>query len=83
MPTHIIPVNRLSPEALQSVIEEFVSRVGTDYGEKEVSPETSFKQVRHRLEKGLAVLVFDDETETTNIFTADNPMLRRIEALTE
>lgn len=80
---HIIPVNRLSPEALQGVIEEFVSREGTDYGEKEVSLETSFTQVRHRLEKGLAVLVFDDETETTGIFLADNPILRKIKALTE
>jgi hypothetical protein len=83
MSIHIIPVNRLSPEALQGVIEEFISREGTDYGEIEVSPETSFRQVKHRLEKGSAVLIFDDETETTNIFPADNPILRRIKALTE
>jgi uncharacterized protein YheU (UPF0270 family) len=38
MPAHVIPVDRLSPEALQGVIEEFVSREGTDYGETEVSP---------------------------------------------
>ncbi|MBW2654812.1 MAG: YheU family protein [Deltaproteobacteria bacterium] len=28
-----IPYNQLSPEALQGVIEEFVTRDGTDYGE--------------------------------------------------
>ncbi len=83
MSIHIIPVDRLSPEALRGVIEEFVSREGTDYGEREVSQETSFKQVKHKLEKGLAVLVFDDETDTTNIFLADNPVLRKIEAPTE
>ena len=83
MSIHIIPVNRLSPEALQGVIEEFISREGTDYGEIEASPETSFRQVKQRLEKGLAVLIFDDETETTNIFPADNPNLRKIKALTE
>jgi uncharacterized protein YheU (UPF0270 family) len=83
MSIHIIPVNRLSPEALQGVIGEFISRDGTDYGEIEVSPETKFRQVKHKLEKGLAVLVFDDETETTNIFSADNPMLRRIKGLTK
>ncbi len=83
MPVHIIPVNRLSPEALQGVIEEFISREGTDYGEIEVSPETRFRQVKHRLERGLAVLIFDDETETTNIFLADNPILKRIKVLTE
>jgi hypothetical protein len=83
MSIHIIPINRLSPEALQGVIEEFISREGTDYGEIEVSPETRFRQVKRGLERGLAVLIFDDETETTNIFLADNPILKRIKVLTE
>jgi uncharacterized protein len=78
MSIHIIPVNKLSSEALQGVIEEFVSRDGTDYGEKEASSETKFMQVKSKLEKGLAVLVFDDITETTNIFSADNPILKKI-----
>ena len=82
MSIHIIPVDRLSPEALQGVINEFISRDGTDYGEREVSPETKFRQVKHKLEKGLAVLVFDDETETTNIFSADNLILKKIKAST-
>ncbi len=83
MSIHIIPVNRLSPKALQGVIEEFISRDGTDYGEIEASPETSFRRVKHKLENGLAVLVFDDETETTNIFSADNPIVKKIKALAE
>ncbi len=83
MGVHIIPVNRLSPEALRGVVEEFISRQGTDYGEKEVSPETSFRQLKHKLEKGLAVLIYDDETETTNIFPADSPLIRKINAQAE
>ena len=79
MSVHIIPVNRLSPEALQGVIKEFISREGTDYGEREASSETSFRQVKSRLEKGSAVLIFDDETETTNIFRHDDPMLKKLE----
>ena len=80
---HIIPFDKLSPQALQSVIEEFISRDGTDYGEMEASPETNFRQVKHKLEKGSAVLVFDDETGTTNIFLGDNPILKKIKAVTE
>ena len=83
MSIHIIPVNRLSPKALQGVIEEFISRDGTDYGEIEVSPETNFRQIKHKLENGSAVLIFDDETETTNIFPAHNPILKKMKALTE
>ena len=45
MSVHKIPVNKLNSEALQGVIEEFISRNGTDYGETEASPETKFRQV--------------------------------------
>lgn len=76
MSVHRIPVDKLSPEALQGVIEEFVSRAGTDYGEVEVSQETKFRQVKCKLENGLAVLIFDDETETTNIFQANDPVFK-------
>ncbi len=83
MSVHIIPVSRLSSQALQGVIEEFVSRQGTDYGETEALPATSFRQVQRKLEKGLAVLVYDDATETTNIFSADNPIVKQIKTLHE
>jgi uncharacterized protein YheU (UPF0270 family) len=78
MAVHIIPVARLSPEALKGVIAEFISRSGTDYGAVEASAETKFRQVKNKLEEGAALLIFDDETETTNIFLADHPVLRRL-----
>jgi uncharacterized protein len=78
MSIHIIPVNKLSPEALQGVIEEFISRNGTDYGEKESSLETNFRQVKYKLEIGSAVLIFDDKTGTTNIFMANDHILKSL-----
>jgi uncharacterized protein YheU (UPF0270 family) len=78
MSIHKIPVNKLSPEALQGVIEEFISRNGTDYGEIETSRETKFRQVKYKLETGSAVLIFDDKTETTNIFLANDPVLKKL-----
>ncbi|MDP2853142.1 MAG: YheU family protein [Smithellaceae bacterium] len=81
MSIHIIPVNKLSAKALQGVIDEFISRNGTDYGEIEASQETNFKQVKSKLKDGSAVLVFDDETETTNIFLADDPVLKKLDAV--
>ena len=79
MAIHIIPVNKLSTGALKGVIEEFISRSGTDYGAMEADPETKFRQVKAKLKSGSAVLVFDDETETTNIFMADDPVLRKLD----
>ena len=83
MAIHVIPVNKLSAKALQGVIEEFISRSGTDYGAIEASMETSIRQVRAKLKSGSAVLVFDDETETTNIFLSDDPVLKKIDAVPE
>jgi len=80
MSIHVVPVNKLSAKALKGVIEEFISRSGTDYGAIEASLETSFQQVKNKLKNGSAVLVFDDETETTNIFPADDPILKKLEA---
>ena len=83
MPIHIIPVDKLSPEALDGVIREFISRSGTDYGEFEASAETKFRQVKQKLESGLAVLVYDDEMETTNMFRHDDPVLKKLDKLNE
>jgi uncharacterized protein len=78
MSIHIIPINKLSAKALKGVIEEFITRGGTDYGTIEASMETKFKQVKSQLKNGSAILVFDDETETTNIFLADDPILKKL-----
>ncbi len=79
MSTIKIPIDRLKPDILLSVIEEFVTRSGTDYGEREVPTDIKIKEVGHLLETGLAVLLYDEETETCNIFLVDDPVIRSME----
>lgn len=62
-----IPADALSPEALRGVIESFVLREGTDYGEQEVSFEQKISQVMSQLKRGEAVVVYDQETESCSI----------------
>lgn len=71
-----IPYDQLSPQALEGVVEEFVTRDGTDYGEFEVALETRISQVINQLKTGKAVIVFDPESETCNIFRANDPVLK-------
>ena len=59
----IIPHQMLSPEALHGLIEAFVTREGTDYGTQDVSLATKVWQMRHQLDAGTAVLVYDEDTE--------------------
>ena len=63
----IIPHKRLSLEALQGVIEAFVTREGTDYGTQDVSLATKVWQVRQQLDAETAVLVYDEGTESCTI----------------
>jgi uncharacterized protein len=65
----IIPYKQLSPEALQGLIEEFITREGTDYGEIEFSLSQKVKQVELQLARGEVVIVFDVATESVSILT--------------
>ncbi len=63
----VIPTEALSEEALAGVIEAFVLREGTDYGHRDYSLGRKCAKVRRQLERGEAVLVFDEATSTPNI----------------
>ncbi len=68
-----IPHRQLSAEALRGVIEEFVTREGTDYGAVSVCLPEKVRQVREQLDRGDALLVYDPETSTCNIIPAAGP----------
>lgn len=62
-----VPYGELPPELLHAVVEAFVLREGTDYGEKEFSLEDKVAAVIRQLKKGEARIVFDPETESVTI----------------
>ena len=68
----IVPANMLSDDALLGMIEEFVTRDGTDYGDVEVSLEERVAQVREQILTGKALIVFDSATESTSIIPAED-----------
>ena len=63
----IIPYEKLSREALEGLIEEFVTREGTDSGYTKKSLEENVEMVKRQLEKGDAFIVYDEVTQTANI----------------
>lgn len=63
----IIPWQDLSPETLDNLIESFVLREGTDYGEQERSLEQKVSEVKRQLKSGDVVLVWSELHETVNI----------------
>ena len=73
-----IPYDQLNSESLHGVIEEFVTRDGTDYGEREVSLETKISQVLDQLKSGKAVIVFDQHSGTCTLLKSDDPVLKAL-----
>lgn len=58
-----IPHQELSPAVVRAIVEEFVTRDGTDHS----SVESRVRQVLQQLEAGQVGLHFDDQTKTCNI----------------
>nr|WP_040296742.1 YheU family protein [Alcanivorax hongdengensis] len=67
----IVPWQELAADTLDNLLQEFVTRDGTDYGEQEISTATKVEQVRRQLTKGQSLLVFDSATETVTVMTRE------------
>lgn len=65
----IVPPERLAPETLNALLESYVHREGTDYGEREASLEGRLGQLREQLRCQEVLLVFDEATESCNLLT--------------
>jgi len=63
----LIPWDALPADTLESVIEEFVSREGTDYGQHEYSLADKVFHVREQLKRREAWIDFDPDTESLDI----------------
>ena len=65
-----VPYTSLSDDALRGLIEEFVTRAGTDYGTVERTLEDKIADVRRQLARGEVKIVFDPESDAANIVVA-------------
>ena len=67
-----VPYTELAPDALRALVEEFITREGTDYGHQEVPLETKVRQVMSQLQSEKAFVTFDPETETATVVSAES-----------
>lgn len=66
-PPVAIPHTELSAEALRGVIESFVLREGTEYGERDFLLEEKLSHVLVQLERGEAQIMFDPISSSVHI----------------
>ena len=58
-----IPPGRLPAQTLHNLLQEYASRDGTDYGEREYSLEEKVAQLRRQLDSGELCLLYDSDSE--------------------
>ncbi|MEZ0391978.1 MAG: YheU family protein [Pseudobdellovibrionaceae bacterium] len=68
-PPVLVPVEALSAETLQALIESFILREGTDYGRQEVEHQTKLEQIKRQMDKGQVKIVFDPNSESVTLMT--------------
>ena len=66
-----IPMDRLAPETLLALMEEFITREGTDYGETELELPEKVKRLHQQIASGKVVIVFDEVSESVLLLTAE------------
>ncbi|ATC83867.1 MULTISPECIES: YheU family protein [Pseudoalteromonas] len=65
----IIPFEQLDKDTLYNLIESYVLREGTDYGEQEVSIQSKVAQVNQQLRNGEAMVFFSELHESVTIIS--------------
>lgn len=72
----IVPWQEIPADTLTNLIEEFVTRDGTDYGEREVPLSTRVEQVRRQLQKKEALVWFDELADSVTILSREEVAAR-------
>jgi uncharacterized protein YheU (UPF0270 family) len=66
-----VPHTEVSADALRGLIEVFVLREGTEYGERDFTLEEKVAQVMRQLERGEVRILFDTASESVNLVRSD------------
>lgn len=67
VPFVIVPLEKISEDALHGLINEFILREGTDYGAREFTLAEKHEQIKKQLSSGHILIVFDTAEQTASI----------------
>ncbi len=67
----IIDPKQLTPQALLGVVDNFILREGTDYGQEEMDYDQKREALMRKINNGEAVITFDADTQTITILSKE------------
>ena len=62
-----IPHTQLADDVLRAVIEEYITREGTDYGDREYTLDEKVKQIINQLRHRKVLINYDPDTGTCQL----------------
>lgn len=63
----IIPPEALSIEALDNLMQEFITRDGTDYGDIELTVEQKLASLKPQILAREVLIIYDEASESVNL----------------
>ena len=66
-----VPAQRLAPDVLRALYEEYVTRDGTDYGERELSLDEKVERLAAQIQRGDVRILYEIESEQWDLVAAD------------
>ncbi len=72
----VVPFDLLSAEALEGVIDDYITREGTEYGHAEQSLQEKRHQVLQQLRSGEAHIDFDEDSKTCTLIASSSREVR-------
>jgi uncharacterized protein YheU (UPF0270 family) len=67
----LIPYQSLDNETLNNLIESFILREGTDYGEAEISLNEKSQKVRMQIESGAVLILYSELSESVTLIAKE------------
>ena len=67
-----IDPEKISHQALEGLIKEFILREGTDYGVKVYTLEEKIEKVKKQLNSGIIIIAYDAELESTTLIKSED-----------
>lgn len=65
----IIPPEKLTEEVLKNLLESYISREGTDYGERELSLEEKVEDLLRSVYQGEVLISYDEDSQSINVIS--------------
>ena len=63
----LVPLQRLETDVLQALLEDYATRDGTDYGERELTTQEKVERLQRQLSAGDLQILYDADSEEWDI----------------